>query len=114
MKRTFVETRGFRGKVEKAGGDELLRTIQNAILKDPEVGATVAGTGGVRKMRAEDVEANKGKSGGYRVIYLDLPRACKTLLIVLYGKKDKGNISAAEKKMIKALVTQIKKEAGEL
>lgn len=113
MKRKFIETKGFRESSEKAGGDEVLRSIQNSILKNPEAGATVAGTGGVRKLRAMDLEANKGKRGGHRVIYLDLPRAQITILLVLYGKKDKADLTAAEKKAIYELVGRIKKEAGE-
>ena len=54
MRRLFRETTIFTEKLNAIGDDDLLHLIEDAILKDLEVGATVAGTGGVRKMRAPD------------------------------------------------------------
>jgi len=77
-------------------------------LKNPEVGATVAGTGGVRKLRIEDPGRSKGKRGGYRVLYLDLPDSEETFLITFYGKDEADDLSAGAKKVIRQMVAAIR------
>lgn len=71
---------------------------------------SVAGTGGVRKFRSEDSERNKGKRGGFRVLYLDLSQVERTHLLFLYDKNQADNISAAGKKAVKSIVDEIKGE----
>lgn len=55
---------------------------------------------------------NKGKSGGFRVDYLDIPEKGKLYLIVLYPKNVKEDLSAEEKKLIVRLVKQLKEEVN--
>ncbi len=107
MKRTFVETTIFRIKVDGLASD-LLKRIQDLILENPEAGDTVAGTGGLRKMRVEDKQRGKGKRGGLRILYLDLPDQNLTFLLTLYAKNEKEDISSDEKKLLRALVGQLK------
>jgi mRNA-degrading endonuclease RelE of RelBE toxin-antitoxin system len=108
MKRTFFQTNIFSRKIDSRGGDYLLRRIEEEIMKNPETGAIVAGTGGVRKLRIEDLELSKGKRGGYRVLYLDLPDCEETFLITFYGKDEADNLSAEGKRLISKIVANIK------
>lgn len=108
MKRTFFQTNIFSRKIDSRGGDYLLRRIEEEIMKNPETGAIVAGTGGVRKLRIEDLERSKGKRGGYRVLYLDLPDCEETFLITFYGKDEADNLSAEGKRLISKIVANIK------
>ena len=39
------------------------------MLKDPEAGDVITGTGGLRKLRHGDATRGKGKRGGLRIIY---------------------------------------------
>lgn len=110
MRRLFRETPIFSEKIDDVGGDDLLRSIEDAILENPEAGATIAGTGGIRKLRAADPSRRKGKRGGLRVLYLDLPDREKTYLLYAYGKDEAEDITADEKKIFKVLVAQIKGE----
>lgn len=110
MRRSFVETSQFRARVDASEDEELLREIQNEILKAPEKGATIAGTGGLRKLRVSDRHRGKGKRGGYRAIYLDLPHCSLTCLVGLYTKEEKIDISSNEKKTLKKLTEVLKKE----
>lgn len=71
MKRIFVEAKDFKSKIESIDEENLLQTIQSEILKDPEIGVLVKATGGIRKFRVG--AKGKGKSGGIRVFYLDVP-----------------------------------------
>jgi hypothetical protein len=111
MRRLFKETPIFSEKIDSVGGDSLLQSIEEAILENPEAGATIAGTGGVRKVRAADPSRRKGKRGGLRILYLDLPDRQVTYLIYAYGKDEAEDITADEKKIFKALVAQIKGES---
>ena len=110
MRRIFFQTSGFSKKLDQRGGDELLQRIEEEILKNPAVGATIAGTGGVRKMRIEDKERGKGKRGGYRVLYLDLEDSEETFLITFYGKDESDDLSKEGKKLVAELVKKIKSE----
>lgn len=110
MVRIFFQTQIFSKKIDSRGGDALLRRIEEEILRNPEAGATVAGTGGVRKLRIEDPQRGKGKRGGYRVLYLDLPDCRETFLITLYGKDEADDLSSEAKKLISQIVAAIKAE----
>lgn len=112
MERYFVEVPGFERAVDQfEARHELLKFIQKEILKDPQKGAIVPGCGGVRKLRIPSPGRQKGKRGGFRVLYLDLPEKAKTYLLVIYGKDEADNISPEGKKLIKNLVSSLKKEA---
>ena len=111
MRRVFRETLIFSEKLDVVGDDDLLSFIEEAILENPEAGATIAGTGGVRKLRAPDPSRKKGKRSGLRILYLDLPDRERTYLLYLYGKDEAEDITAEEKKIFRALAAQIKGES---
>lgn len=110
MRRTFFQTHLFSKKLGSRGGDALLLRIEEEILKNPEAGATIAGTGGVRKLRIEDSERKQGKRGGFRVLYLDLPDCHETYLITFYGKNEADDLSPQGKKLISQIIASIKAE----
>ncbi len=111
MRRLFFQTHGFSKKLDTKGSDFLLRRIEAEILKNPEAGDLVQGTGGIRKLRIEDPARHKGKRGGFRVLYLDLPAREETFLIVFYSKDEADDLSPQGKKLVAQLVAEIKKEA---
>ncbi len=104
--RVFIELSIFRIKVDTLGGVELLKAIQTEILKDPTKGDIISGAGGVRKIRV--AKPKSGKSGGYRVFYLDLPELGQTYLMTLLDKRDSENISDEEKALLRAFAKKIK------
>jgi hypothetical protein len=57
-----------------------------------------------------DPSRGKGKRGGLRVIYLDLPDREITYLLYLYTKDEAEDLTSGEKKLFKALVNSIKGE----
>jgi hypothetical protein len=110
MRRLFVEMPPFQRRVDRAGRDTLAG-IQAELLERLDVGDMIVGTGGLRKLRVADPGRKKGKRGGFRVIYLDLPRMGRTYLVALYDKDEKIDVSADEKKILRSLVAQVKAEA---
>ncbi|OYZ19201.1 MAG: hypothetical protein B7Y39_12420 [Bdellovibrio sp. 28-41-41] len=92
--------------------DDLAKQIEDEILKNPEAGDIVQGTGGLRKIRLADPGRNKGRRGGLRVFFLDLPDKERTHLIYLLKKGEADDISPNEKQILKELVGRIKKESS--
>ena len=70
---SFVETKLFTRLVQEYLSDDDYAKLYQALLADPEAGAIIPGSGGVRKLRWGI--AGRGKRGGIRVIYfLRTPR----------------------------------------
>lgn len=107
MKRTFIEVKDFSKKVDSFDDSKLLSKIQDTILKDSETGVLVKGTGGIRKFRVGT--KGKGKSGGVRIFYLDIPTKEKCYLLFILEKSESDNISDEEKIELAKLVKQLKK-----
>jgi hypothetical protein len=98
----------FRKKVDSLGGPSLLKSIQDELLRSLDKGNVVQGTGGVRKLRI--AREHSGKSGGYRVFYLDLPKREITYLMTILDKRDSENISEHEKAILRAFSKVVKGE----
>lgn len=64
---SFVETRLFTRLVQEYLADDEYAALQRELIRDPDAGALIPGSGGVRKLRW--AAAGRGKRGGYRVIY---------------------------------------------
>ena len=107
MKRVFVEAEIFKNKLEEIGDKNLLQNLQIEILKNPQVGVLVQGTGGIRKVRFG--AKGKGKSGGVRVFYLDIPTKEKCYLLFVLEKFEVENICDDEKNELKDLAQLLKK-----
>lgn len=112
MKRVFVYAAMIQHRLAEFDDAGLIaHQIENAILANFEVGDVVPGTSGVRKFRLADESRGKGKRGGIRVFYLDLPHVGKTHLLFLLKKSEAADISSDEKKMIRELVAILKRES---
>jgi len=117
VRRLFVESRGLsadRDRLERAGELTLedILALEQEILANPEVGDLVPGTGGLRKVRLGQRQVRRGKRGGLRVYYLDLAASKVTHLVAIFGKREKTDLSPAERKAVAALVRRLKEEAS--
>ena len=111
MTRTFIEVPIFSKRWKEIGlGDEELRLLQLMLLKDPESGPVMEGTGGIRKVRFP--MENKGKSKSLRVCYTDFSEYEVIYLITAFEKKEQENLTSEEKKVLKKLVKSLKEEAS--
>ncbi|WP_411843740.1 hypothetical protein [Salinicoccus sp. HZC-1] len=73
MWREFIYTNEFEKRMNQHKFSKIdERNLERDILNDPKVGAVIQGTGGLRKFRFSKEGANKGKSGSFRIFYLDL------------------------------------------
>ena len=71
------------------------------------------GCAGARKGRVGDRSAGKGKSGGFRYIYIYIVIDGTIYLIHFYGKNEKDNLSKAEQNELAKLVKELKRLYGE-
>ena len=101
----FIETRAFSKLVD--GKDEVLAAIQGDLLEDPMRWPVIEGTGGARKGRV--ARPGKGKSGGFRYIYLYVERRGHVYLLFLFGKNKQVDLSPDQKRELKQIVARIKK-----
>ena len=107
MKRTFIEVPLFTKRWSEIGlTDKDLRRLQIMLLKDPESGPVIEGTGGIRKVRFP--LENKGKSGSVRLCYTDFEEYEVTYLITAFKKKEQKNLSDEEKKVLRKLVKTLR------
>jgi len=106
MKALFVELPAFIRYRSEYLTDEAFRGLQNALLKDPEAGDVITGTGGLRKVRHGDVKRGKGKRGGLRVIYFWWEPKRQFWLFTLYDKDELDDLSPKEKAVLKTLLKQ--------
>ena len=65
--------------------------------------------GGARKLRIQ-LNSNRGKSDGGRVIYVDIFEKEKIYRLFAYPKNVQANLTAEQKRIIKATIDMIKKE----
>lgn len=108
MTRTFIQTNEFSKNWEKSGlTDDDMRRLELEILKNPEAGVLIRGTGGLRKLRF--AFENHGKSGSMRICYIDFPLKKTVYLITVYPKNVKDNLTKAECNNIKKLICFLEK-----
>ena len=109
MTRMFISTKEFDKLWDNLGlTDEDLRELEKYILKNPNVGNIIEGTGGAVKIRF--ALPNRGKSGGIRVIFVDILRKERIHLLLCYPKGKQDNLTDAQKKLIKSLIKSLKGE----
>ncbi len=89
--------------------DNDLSRLEKALLENPHAGDVIEGTGGARKIRIT-LNDNRGKSGGGRVIYVDIFEKSKIYLLFAYPKNVQENINAEQKKAIRNMIEAIEKE----
>jgi hypothetical protein len=111
MKATFVETTGFTEAIADLLPDHAYARLQHLLMQNPDAGSVMPGCGSLRKIRVTDPKRGKGKRGGARVIYLHVAAAGLFYMLDLYGKDEKDDLTPAEKKQLRLLAEQLKKEA---
>ena len=106
MTREFIWTTAFQSGWKRCGFDEedLVR-LEDELLKNPQAGAVIEGTGGARKFRFE--YEGRGKSGSTRIIYVDFVVGEKICGLAAYPKAAKSSLTKGEKNVMKKLIAAI-------
>lgn len=101
----FIETKLFTQLVKEYLSDEEYGELQQYIMKNPEIGKVIRGSGGVRKVRW--AREGMGKSGGVRTIYYWAKARDQVYMLTMYSKSEKENID-------KKILAQIAKELEDM
>ena len=89
---SFIETRLFTKLVLEYLSEEDYAALQEALMRAPEAGPVIPGSGGVRKLRW--AAPGRGKRGGYRVIYYVRRAHGVIWMLTMYPKNVAENIPA--------------------
>lgn len=109
MTREFIFTKPFLNSWKAMGlNNESLKFLEEILLDNPKIGDVIQGTGGARKMRIQ--LDGRGKSGGGRIIYIDVYEKEKLYLLFAYPKNVQENLTEEQKQAIKLLINAIKRE----
>ncbi|NNE47441.1 MAG: type II toxin-antitoxin system RelE/ParE family toxin [Rhodothermales bacterium] len=98
------ETPVFSKQVAKLLDAESYRLLQLRLVQDPGAGALIQGTGGLRKIRWQG--SGRGKRGGVRAIYYWATEDGQILMLLMYPKSEKDDLSADQRKVLAALVKE--------
>ena len=97
----FIETSYFTRQLEDLLPDTEFAKLQQFLADNPDSGDVIQGTGGLRKIRW--AVPGRGKRGGVRVIYFHVSAEAQIRLLLIYAKGVKDDLTAAEKKTLRAL-----------
>jgi hypothetical protein len=104
-----VQTHSFdRDWATPGFDDEDLRRLQQTIMDSPNSHPVIQGTGGLRKLRV--AKGNRGKSGGVRVCFVYFPEFATVYLVVVFGKNERADLNAAERRAVGALIDEFRDE----
>lgn len=92
--RTVIETPTFQKQASKLWAEDERLAFIDWIAANPTAGDIIPGAEGARKVCWR--MGGTGKSGGVRVIYFNLSEKEIVLLVTIYAKTVKANMTAAE------------------
>lgn len=98
----FKETPNFTRVISKLMSDDDYSRLQRVLLQMPEVGTIIIGSGGIRKVSW--AAKGHGKSGGARVIYYWAKSDETILMLDVYSKGHKEDLTEEEIKQLRQVV----------
>jgi hypothetical protein len=104
----FIQLTPFSRKWGKLGlTDDDLRMLEAAIMAGPTHAPVLKNAGGLRKMRFGNRSSNQGKSGAFRVCYVYFEKHGVVVLITIFGKNEKSDLSPADRNGIASIIRDI-------
>jgi mRNA-degrading endonuclease RelE of RelBE toxin-antitoxin system len=101
---SFIETKLFTKLVLEYLTDDDYSALQEHLVRNPDTGPLIPGSGGVRKLRW--AAPGRGKRGGYRVIYYVKRADGVVWVLTMYPKNVADSIPAH-------VLRQIRKEVDD-
>ena len=98
----FVETSLFTSDVKSLLADDEYRLLQQSLADQPGTGDLIPGTGGLRKLRWG--MPGRGKRSGARVVYYWRVSQSQILMLAIYAKNERVDLSASDKAVLKKIV----------
>lgn len=102
----FIELPGFTKAWKRLGFTDADRTVLELSIMVSSNVPTIKGTGGLKKIRFAGEHSSKGKSSGSRVCYAYYSSYSVVLLVLVYPKSRKDDLTQKEKNTIKGLLNE--------
>lgn len=99
---TILELPEYIRRIAKLLDKSECNKVINYLAVHPKSGDIITGTGGVRKLRW--ARSGIGKRGGVRIIYYFHNEGIPLFLLTVFGKKEKDNLTKAERNELSKLV----------
>jgi hypothetical protein len=104
---TVVETSGYLSDAKHAGLDQDDRDrVIDFISRNPSSGDVIQGSNGARKVRI--ARRNSGKSGGFRILSAYFGEEFPVVLLAVYSKNERANISKSDLQVLSTLLVDLK------
>ena len=100
----IVETHIFTRQVILLLSDEEYRLLQSILANRPDTGVVIPSSGGLRKMRWG--MTGRGKRGGVRIIYFWAVKQERILMLLIYPKNEKDDLSQEQLKILRKIVKE--------
>ncbi|MBD0326396.1 MAG: type II toxin-antitoxin system RelE/ParE family toxin [Pyrinomonadaceae bacterium] len=98
----FIETTAFTRRLQTLLTDDEYSRLQSSLVVRPDLGDVITGSGGIRKLRWQS--SGRGKRGGARVIYYWAITRDTILMLGVYSKNEKADLTPDEIKIMKRVV----------
>lgn len=98
----FIETSIFTRQVTTLLTDDEYSQLQVALSAHPYMGAIIPHSGGLRKIRWS--MSGRGKRGGIRAIYYWVVADDQILMLFMYPKSAKDNLTQQQLKVLREIV----------
>ena len=98
----FIETSVFTRQITALLTDLEYRELQIVLLKHPDAGAIIQNSGGLRKIRWS--MSGRGKRGGVRAIYYWVVAKDQILMLFIYSKTEKDDLTPKQLKVLREIV----------
>lgn len=93
---SVMEIAGYRRRADELLTEAEQNAVVDLIAYEPTCGDLISGTGGLRKVRIG--RGGSGKRGGARVIYYFYNGDFPAVLMALYAKNEKADLTARDRK----------------
>lgn len=100
----IVETHIFTRQVLLLLKDDEYRLLQSVLANRPDAGVVIPSSGGLRKMRWG--MTGRGKRGGVRLIYYWAVKQERVLMLLVYPKNVKDNLTQEQLKILRNIVKE--------
>jgi len=104
VKAVFVELPAFERYRADYLDDNAFQGLQRLLMLNPEAGALIPGSGGLRKLRFADERRRKGKRGGLRVIYYWWDAGTQFWLFTIYDKDEMSDLTKLQRETLKQMI----------
>jgi len=108
MRFAFIYTELFEKTAADLLTEPIMEGVENTLCINPRAGDVIRDTNGVRKLRV--ALPGRGKRGSARLTYLYIEVEGTVYFLLAYAKNTRGNVTAAQKKLLAAWATRLKEE----